>query len=1537
MEGIPPRGGRAGGRRGGRGAVRRGPIVDRPAWRAPLLFPPGVDNEAEEADLYEAGSDVEMEVLDQPEQAAQAGPADINALLQELAALRAAMQAGGAGQHAAVGAAVPHAGPAQQPPAAAPERFGYAPYFQNPPPFPRVVSASEMLTLRKAVPRFDGKISYEAYRASFDDLVGLYPSLTEDQRFQLLSSGLQGAPQSLLEDLGENRTFAALDEALRLSYSKPVHAWTEMNNLTTMKQDPLRVPGGVVHAEEFAVQYFIIGLNSSQIKNGVSGLSCRTLQEALNACRLVRSRLTSGPAAKKVCTASVAEATVEVVPAPAAPAPSAAAPSPSTSAGPSWQDQLAALSRQVEQVVQAVRQTTVAADAGSAPAAAVGKRTVASLVTKAITPGEAKAPLTQEAQVQPVGSPTAILKVNNMPVTVTIDTGAQITVLRRGLLPGPPAPPSKYRLRGVNDAVSVLYGPVITTLKIAGEEYRCVALESDIHDECILGMDFMRVHRAVVDTGRLKLYLDSPSKNAQVTCPFALRESSDAGKFGANSVFVVARAAVTVELQPYGSVICPAQLRGIFPVQDRVVTARVLRAQCVLESDGSMEATMDGVHTVPMVPVASCVVSPDGTRGSSTEEVTGGAALLGPEAVRPGRGSADTSDFDTTPTFALLSGDFNFQSRNSMCPNGAYEREVDRALFALTLGLVQPSPLLDQRQCALVPGFVPFAPGTMELELENQTGNHVVLPRGSVVALVHPVGFVDLQKYEPLDPDDIVAVESATVERVPPTDQADIQLEPRLPPIALGEDLPEDLQALADRCEDLTPEQKREVANVLRRNHDIFVKNNDDFEKGIGTDDAKVDKIVHWPTPRNVSELWSWIGLVGFYSRFIHRLAEIQAPLTDLLCEKTPFVWSDECQHAFDTLKTALTTAPVLGAADPSKGVFSVHCDASAKAVACILSQEQDGRPVVLHYHSKKMPRLKRALCATHAELYALVEATRVFRLYLLGRPFVFYTDHSALQWLRSFKQLEGKLARWIMRLEEFRFEIRHMKGKELTNADALSRRPERPCAPDCRSCKRLEEHNETYDDNLNFMVRSFQIECTEWDDATVSAAQQADPDIGPIYQAVLKGERPHFQQIVGYGPVTRSLWVQFNSLVIEHGVLKRRFEHASGDPMFLRKQILVPADRTTRLVLQYHTGPSSGSHFGVSKCYKLLRDRFYWPGMYTKVWDTIKCCLRCQQVKGPAEKTRAPMKVFREGTLFGRFHVDFLGPLQPSYPERYRHVMVVVEAFSAWPEAVPLRTLQAAEVANALVSQVFSRLGAPYELVTDQGSTFESALFKEVMAIYKTRKCHVSVGRPAGNGKVENYIRSLTRQIAVLAAEQPSNWPDLLPHVLHAYRASVNDTTGFSPYEVLYGRPMRVPQDLQHGVPPPGLPEVAMSQYPGVLRDRLSKIHHLVRENTHRATLRIKSHYDKFSTLTYFKPGDIVLLYNRRRRRGKTTKLYAAWEGPFKILDMLNDCIARIEEVRPENYVGRRQRKRLIVHVDRLAAIGSNLVDQNGEWIKFH
>ena len=274
-------------------------------------------------------------------------------------------------------------------------------------------------------------------------------------------------------------------------------------------------------------------------------------------------------------------------------------------------------------------------------------------------------------------------------------------------------------------------------------------------------------------------------------------------------------------------------------------------------------------------------------------------------------------------------------------------------------------------------------------------------------------------------------------------------------------------------------------------------------------------------------------------------------------------------------------------------------------------------------------------------------------------------------------------------------------------------------------------------------------------------------------------------------------------------------------------------------------------------------------------------------------------MKIFREAMLFGRFHIDFLGPFQPSIPKGYRYVVVVVEAFSSWSEAIPLYTKEAREVARALVNHVFSRLGAPAEIITDQETTFESNLYKEVMQIYKIHKSRVSIAKPSSNGKVEKFIQCLTKQISVLAEDEPDNWPDLMPHVLHAYRAACHKTNKFSPYEILFGRRMRVPLDLVHGIPPDRITEITeQSLYPEVLRARLDKIHKIVRENIEGTALRMKAHYDKTSTPIYFRPNDIVLLYNPRRRKGKSPKLHSAWEGPYVILDLLNDCIARIEEV---------------------------------------
>lgn len=189
------------------------------------------------------------------------------------------------------------------------------------------VAPPVMLTLRKAVIKYSGTISYDAYRQSFVDLVRYYPAITDQQRFELLSSALSGDALTLLEDLGANRTFAALDTALSAAYTKPVHAWSEMRNLQTLKQSAeetletwsTRVTRATRRAfpdtpeariEEYCVQYFLSGLCESDVKSGVAGITCATMAGALDACRLARSRLGTAPSSKKARTAMVAETMV---------------------------------------------------------------------------------------------------------------------------------------------------------------------------------------------------------------------------------------------------------------------------------------------------------------------------------------------------------------------------------------------------------------------------------------------------------------------------------------------------------------------------------------------------------------------------------------------------------------------------------------------------------------------------------------------------------------------------------------------------------------------------------------------------------------------------------------------------------------------------------------------------------------------------------------------------------------------------------------------------------------------------------------------------------------------------------------------------------------------------------------------------------------------------------------------------------------------------------------------------------------------------
>jgi len=216
-------------------------------------------------------------------------------------------------------------------------------------------------------------------------------------------------------------------------------------------------------------------------------------------------------------------------------------------------------------------------------------------------------------------------------------------------------------------------------------------------------------------------------------------------------------------------------------------------------------------------------------------------------------------------------------------------------------------------------------------------------------------------------------------------------------------------------------------------------------EKGIGTDPDKIDAVRDWPQPTNLHEVRSFLGLAGYYRRFVPAYAEHAAPLHRLSQKGIRFSWTEDCQKAFVKLKEALTISPILAMPTDGEG-FVVDTDASNDSIGAVLSQVQGGVERVIAYASRTLSRTERNYCVTRRELLVIVYYAKKFRMYLLGRHFLIRADHSALQWLRRTPEPIGQQARWCEILEEFDFRIEHRARRSHGNADALSRQPCRQC-----------------------------------------------------------------------------------------------------------------------------------------------------------------------------------------------------------------------------------------------------------------------------------------------------------------------------------------------------------------------------------------------------------------------------------------------------------------------------------------------------------
>ncbi|MCP3663818.1 MAG: hypothetical protein GY696_15225, partial [Gammaproteobacteria bacterium] len=358
---------------------------------------------------------------------------------------------------------------------------------------------------------------------------------------------------------------------------------------------------------------------------------------------------------------------------------------------------------------------------------------------------------------------------------------------------------------------------------------------------------------------------------------------------------------------------------------------------------------------------------------------------------------------------------------------------------------------------------------------------------------------------------------------------------------------------------------------------------------GLSPDPEKVRAVSEFPVPGSVTELRRFLGMIGYYRRFLPRFAQIARPLFNLMKKDQEFDMSGPALSSFDALKEALVKAPILCYPDERKG-RAIETDASGYGLGAVLAQWDDGKLRPITYASWSMNSAERNYSATEQECLALVWSLKYFRSYVYGQKCHIYMDHSALRWLMSIKDPSGRLCRWSLMIQDFDLEIHYRTGASNKVADALSRAP--------------------LVARLGSTTESFQ------------QAQRKDKQLAPIIQFLTEPDAERTEEDQNF-LVSASKHYQLDGdglLVLENG--------QNGNQRWV-----VPAGLKLQLLRQYH---EDLGHFGMNKVQKSLSQKYYWMGMTADVQNHIRTCISCQKRKTPIPKPNPPLHSI---TIPGPFH----------------------------------------------------------------------------------------------------------------------------------------------------------------------------------------------------------------------------------------------------------------------------------------------------------
>lgn len=524
---------------------------------------------------------------------------------------------------------------------------------------------------------------------------------------------------------------------------------------------------------------------------------------------------------------------------------------------------------------------------------------------------------------------------------------------------------------------------------------------------------------------------------------------------------------------------------------------------------------------------------------------------------------------------------------------------------------------------------------------------------------------------------------------------------------------------------------------------------------GVKMNEELIKDIVRCEEPRNVKELQCFLGLSGYYRRFVKDYAMIARPLHDLLKKGAQWKFNEEERDAFERLKLSLISQPTL--AHPNfKKPWMVNVDASGVGYGASLLQKNDEDiPQPIGFFSRAFSASQRKWSATEREAYAVVEALRHWYPYLVRENVTVYTDHQPLVSIfKSGECTDDMIARWIRKVQNLRLTVQYKPGGKHLDADALSRPP-------------IVKVNRA---TVEFIPNTSILMEIDGQRHTLKEWQRKDEWCSRILEAK-----------VGNGATSSEIQGYIKKISISNDILM--YQKALNEP----KRVVVPKVMRRIILQEFHDSLMSGGHLGLKKVYGKICRRFWWPRCKRDVAEYIKECPECALVRD----RRSPKALIRPlepvTKLFERVGIDMIGKL-PKTVSGNEYALVLVDHYTHWPEVFPVKDQTASTVANIIVNEIFPRYGFPKSLVSDQGTNFMSELSTELYNIMNTKKLTTTAYHPQTNGMVERFNGTLKRMLERYARYNPERWDEFIPYLLFAYRSAPHSSTKISPFELMYG-----------------------------------------------------------------------------------------------------------------------------------------------------